>query len=119
MPVAASMQSKMDFFAGARDRNEGGIRFPWDQVQSTFSYVRPLGVVAKNHFHLIIPFMFFLRGKIAAPLAAGNSVVVKPPRAGASFLRRGSGVDLWLAAAGWLHIATGVAEAGVALAAQS
>src|SRR5260221_4026731 len=54
-----------------------GHSVPMGPDAINFSVREPLGVVAKilpfNH-----PFMFSA-GKIAAPLAAGNSVIVKPP----------------------------------------
>src|SRR6202022_5184162 len=53
---------------GAGPPGRGGPNFPGGE---------PLGVVAR-----IIPFnhpIMFCAGKSAAPLAAGNSVIVKPP----------------------------------------
>jgi betaine-aldehyde dehydrogenase len=75
----------------------------------------PLGVVAKilpfNH-----PFMFSA-GKIAAPLAAGNSVIVKPPeQAPLSTLRFTELID-GLLPPGVFNVATGGREAGQALTA--
>jgi betaine-aldehyde dehydrogenase len=75
----------------------------------------PLGVLAKilpfNH-----PFMFSA-GKIAAPLAAGNSVIVKPPeQAPLSTLRFTELID-GLLPPGVFNVATGGREAGQALTA--
>jgi betaine-aldehyde dehydrogenase len=69
-------------------------------------------VVAK-----IIPFNQFAAGKIAAPLAAGNSVIVKPPeQAPLSTLRFAELID-GLLPSGVFNVATGGREAGQALTA--
>jgi|SRR6267378_3087838 len=92
-----------------------GHSVPMGPGAINFSIREPLGVVAK-----IIPFnhpFMFSAGKIAAPLAAGNSVVVKPPeQAPLSTLRFAELID-GLLPAGVFNIATGGREAGVALAA--
>ena len=68
--------AQLDFFAGLVTEMKGAS-IPMGPDAVNFSVREPLGVVSKilpfNH-----PFMF-CAGKIAAPLAAGNSVVVKPP----------------------------------------
>jgi betaine-aldehyde dehydrogenase len=68
--------SQLDFFAGLVSEMKGSS-VPMGPDAVNFSVREPLGVVCKilpfNH-----PFMF-CAGKIAAPLAAGNTVVVKPP----------------------------------------
>src|SRR5260370_15855472 len=73
---AAIAASQLDFFAGLVTEMKGHS-VPMGPAAINFSVREPLGVVAKilpfNH-----PFMFSA-GKIAAPLAAGNSVIVKPP----------------------------------------
>ena len=65
-----------DFFAGLVTEMKGDS-IPMGPGSVNFSVREPLGVVARilpfNH-----PFMF-CAGKIAAPLAAGNTVVIKPP----------------------------------------
>jgi betaine-aldehyde dehydrogenase len=73
---AAIAAAQLDFFAGLVTEMKGAS-IPMGPDVVNFSLREPLGVVAKilpfNH-----PFMF-CAGKIAAPLAAGNTVVVKPP----------------------------------------
>lgn len=73
---AAIASAQLDFFAGLVTEMKGAS-IPMGPDAVNFSLREPLGVVAKilpfNH-----PFMF-CAGKIAAPLAAGNSVIVKPP----------------------------------------
>ncbi|RIX98225.1 aldehyde dehydrogenase family protein [Aureimonas flava] len=68
--------AQLDFFAGLVTEMKGAS-IPMGPNAVNFSMREPRGVVAKilpfNH-----PFMF-CAGKIAAPLAAGNAVVVKPP----------------------------------------
>jgi betaine-aldehyde dehydrogenase len=67
---------QLDFFAGLVTEMKGAS-IPMGPDVVNFSVREPLGVVARivpfNH-----PFMF-AAGKAAAPLAAGNSVIVKPP----------------------------------------
>ena len=71
--VAARM---FEFFAGLVTEMKGAS-IPMGPDAVNFSVREPLGVVARivafNH-----PFMF-AAGKLAAPLAAGNAVIVKPP----------------------------------------
>lgn len=68
--------AQLEFFAGLVTEMKGAS-IPMGPGVVNFSVREPRGVVAKilpfNH-----PFMF-CAGKIAAPLAAGNSVIVKPP----------------------------------------
>jgi betaine-aldehyde dehydrogenase len=68
--------AQMEFFAGFVTEMKG-TSIPMGPDAINFSVREPLGVVARlipfNH-----PFMF-CAGKSAAPLAAGNSVIVKPP----------------------------------------
>lgn len=67
---------QMDFFAGFVTEMKGAS-IPMGPDVVNFSVREPLGVVGR-----IIPFnhpFMFCAGKSAAPLAAGNSVVVKPP----------------------------------------
>lgn len=68
--------AQLEFFAGLVTEMKGES-IPMGPDRVNFSVREPCGVVAKilpfNH-----PFMF-CAGKIAAPLAAGNTVVVKPP----------------------------------------
>ncbi len=68
--------AQMDFFAGFVTEMKGAS-IPMGPDVVNFSVREPLGVVGR-----IIPFnhpFMFCAGKSAAPLAAGNSVVVKPP----------------------------------------
>lgn len=73
---ATIASAQLDFFAGLVTEMKGQS-IPLGPDAVNFSVREPLGVVTKilpfNH-----PFMF-CAGKIAAPLAAGNAVVVKPP----------------------------------------
>ncbi|MDR8926327.1 NAD/NADP-dependent betaine aldehyde dehydrogenase [Burkholderia multivorans] len=66
----------LDFFAGLVPMLKGET-IPVDGNSLHYSLREPLGVVARivayNH-----PLMF-AAGKVAAPLAAGNTVIVKPP----------------------------------------
>ena len=68
--------AQLDFFAGLVTEMKGAS-IPMGPNAVNFSVREPLGVVAR-----IIPFnhpFMFAAGKSAAPLAAGNSVIVKPP----------------------------------------
>ena len=66
----------MEFFAGLVTEMKGAS-IPMGPDVVNYSVREPRGVVAR-----IIPFnhpFMFCAGKAAAPLAAGNSVIVKPP----------------------------------------
>lgn len=68
--------AQMEFFAGLVTEMKGHS-IPMGPEAVNFSVREPRGVVAR-----IIPFnhpFMFCAGKSAAPLAAGNSVIVKPP----------------------------------------
>jgi betaine-aldehyde dehydrogenase len=68
--------AQMEFFAGFVTEMKGAS-IPMGPDAINFSVREPLGVVGR-----IIPFnhpFMFCAGKSAAPLAAGNTVVVKPP----------------------------------------
>ena len=68
--------AQLDFFAGLVTEMKGHS-IPMGPNAVNFSVREPRGVVAR-----IIPFnhpFMFCAGKSAAPLAAGNSVIVKPP----------------------------------------
>jgi betaine-aldehyde dehydrogenase len=73
---AANAARLFDFFAGLVTEMKGAS-IPMGPDAVDFTVREPLGVVARivafNH-----PFMF-TAGKMAAPLAAGNAVIVKPP----------------------------------------
>ena len=68
--------SQIDFFAGLVTEMKGDS-IPMGPGRMNVTVREPLGVVAR-----IIPFnhpFMFAAGKSAAPLAAGNTIVVKPP----------------------------------------
>ncbi len=110
---AAIAAAQLEFFAGLVTEMKGAS-IPMGPNVVNFSVRQPLGVVAKilpfNH-----PFMF-CAGKIAAPLAAGNTVVVKPPeQAPLSSLRFAELID-GLLPPGVFNVVPGGVEAGSALA---
>ena len=73
---AAIAVAQLEFFAGLVTEAKG-TSIPMGMDAVNFSVREPLGVVAR-----IIPFnhpFMFAAGKSAAPLAAGNAVIVKPP----------------------------------------
>jgi betaine-aldehyde dehydrogenase len=105
--------AQLEFFAGLVTEMKGAS-IPMGPDAVNFSVRQPLGVVARilafNH-----PFMF-CAGKIAAPLAAGNTVIVKPPeQAPLSTLRLAELVD-HLLPPGVFNVVPGGREAGAALA---
>ncbi|CAM4131828.1 aldehyde dehydrogenase family protein [Palleronia rufa] len=108
--------AQMEFFAGLVTEMKGDtIPMGPDRVNMTVR--QPMGVVARilafNH-----PFMF-CGGKMAAPLAAGNAVIVKPPvQAPLSALRLAELVG-GLLPAGVFSVLPGGTEAGAALASHS
>ena len=107
----AAMQ--MEFFAGLVTEMKGDtIPMGPDRVNTTVR--EPLGVVARilafNH-----PLMF-CGGKMGAPLAAGNAVIVKPPvQAPLSALRLAELIE-GLLPAGVFNVLPGGTEAGATLA---
>lgn len=118
-PVAEMMgdanvaAAQLDFFAGLVTEMKGAS-IPMGPDSVNFSVRQPLGVVARilayNH-----PFMF-CGGKMAAPLAAGNTVIIKPPaQAPLSSLRLADLID-GLLPAGTFNVLPGDVEAGAALA---
>jgi len=118
-PVAEMMgdariaAAQTDFFAGLVTEMKGAT-IPMGPDALNYSIRQPLGVVARiiafNH-----PFMF-CAGKMAAPLAAGNAVIMKPPaQAPLSSLRLAELVGDLLPP-GVLNIVPGGADAGAALA---
>jgi betaine-aldehyde dehydrogenase len=105
--------AQMEFFAGLVTEMKGDT-IPMGPERVNMTAREPMGVVARilafNH-----PFMF-CGGKMAAPLAAGNSVVIKPPvQAPLSALRLAELVD-GLLPEGVFSVLPGGAEAGTALA---
>ena len=106
--------AQLDFFAGLVTEMKGSS-IPMGPDALNFSVREPVGVVARivpfNH-----PFMF-AAGKSAAPLAAGNSVIVKPPdQAPLSALRLAELID-GLLPAGVFNVVPGNRDTGAALAA--
>jgi betaine-aldehyde dehydrogenase len=106
--------AQIDFFAGLVTEMKGAS-IPMGPDVVNFSVREPVGVVARivpfNH-----PFMF-AAGKSAAPLAAGNAVVIKPPdQAPLSALRLAELVD-GLLPAGVFNVVPGDRATGAALAA--
>jgi betaine-aldehyde dehydrogenase len=103
-----------DFFAGLVTEIKGSS-IPMGPQSVNFSVREPRGVVLRlapfNH-----PF-FFSAGRLAAPLAAGNSVVMKPPeQAPLSALRMAELVD-GLFPPGVINVVPGQRETGAALVA--
>jgi len=106
--------AQLDFFAGLVTEMKGAS-IPMGPHAVNFSVREPVGVVARivpfNH-----PFMF-AAGKSAAPLAAGNSIVIKPPeQAPLSALRLAELLD-GLLPAGVFNVVPGDRDTGAALAA--
>ena len=105
--------SLIDFFAGLVTEIKGDT-IPMGLDAVNFTMREPLGVVARiNGFNH--PFMFNA-ARIAAPLAAGNAVIIKPPQqAPLSGLRLAELVGDLLPP-GVLSVLPGAAEVGAALA---
>ncbi|UMA67136.1 aldehyde dehydrogenase family protein (plasmid) [Roseivivax marinus] len=105
--------AQMEFFAGLVTEMKGDT-IPMGPERVNMTAREPLGVVARilafNH-----PFMF-CGGKMAAPLAAGNAVIMKPPvQAPLSALRLAELVE-GLLPDGVFNVLPGGTEAGAALA---
>ncbi len=113
MRDVATTIATIEFFAGLVTEIKG-TSVPMAPGSVSFSVREPVGVVGR-----IIPFnhpFMFCAGKSAAPLAAGNAVIVKPPeQASLSSLRVAELVgDLF--PAGVFNVVTGDRVAGAALA---
>ena len=105
--------AQIEFFAGLVTEMKGAS-IPMGPDALNFSVREPLGVVGRifpfNH-----PFMF-CAGKAAAPLAAGNTIVIKPPeQAPLSSLRLAELID-GLLPPGVFNVVPGGKEVGAALA---
>ncbi|MFD2184729.1 aldehyde dehydrogenase family protein [Rhodoplanes azumiensis] len=105
--------AQLDFFAGLVTEMKGHS-IPMGPDRINFSVREPLGVVGRivpfNH-----PFMF-VAGKAGAPLAAGNTVVMKPPeQAPLSSLRLAELID-GLLPPGVFNVVPGGRDAGARLA---
>lgn len=106
--------TQLEYFAGLVLELKGET-IPTGDGSLNYTVREPLGVVARifpfNH-----PFMF-AAGKIAAPLAAGNTVVVKPPeQASLSTIRLMELLES-VFPAGVLNCVTGGRDTGAALSA--
>ncbi len=105
--------AQLDFFAGLVTEMKGAS-IPMGPDALNFSVREPYGVVGR-----IIPFnhpFMFAAGKSAAPLAAGNTVVIKPPeQAPLSSLRLAELIDGVLPPGVW-NLVPGGKEVGQALA---
>src|SRR6266511_4368517 len=105
--------TQLDFYAGLVTEMKGAS-IPMGPDAVNFSVREPFGVVGR-----IIPFnhpFMFAAGKSAAPLAAGNTIVVKPPeQAPLSSLRLAELIDGILPPGVW-NLVPGGKEAGAALA---
>ncbi len=105
--------AQMEFFAGLVTEMKGAS-IPMGPDVVNFSVREPLGVVVR-----IIPFnhpFMFCAGKSAAPLAAGNTVIVKPPeQAPLSSLRLAELIGALLPP-GVFNVVPGGREVGNALA---
>ena len=105
---------QLDYFAGLVLESKGET-LPTGNTSLTYTLREPLGVVGRifpfNH-----PFMF-AAGKIAAPLAAGNTVVLKPPEQAPLSTLRLMELLAPVFPPGVLNAVTGAREAGEALAA--
>ncbi len=109
----ANAAAQLDFFAGLVTEMKGSS-VPLGPDSVNFSVREPRGVVGR-----IIPFnhpFMFCAAKSAAPLAAGNTVIVKPPdQAPLSALRFAELVD-GILPPGVFNVLPGGREAGAALA---
>src|SRR3954471_6204611 len=105
--------AQMEFFAGFVTEMKGSS-IPMGPDVVNFSIREPLGVVGR-----IIPFnhpFMFCAGKSAAPLAAGNSVVVKPPEQAPLSSLRLAELTTDLLPKGVFNVVPGGKEVGAALA---
>jgi betaine-aldehyde dehydrogenase len=105
--------SQLDYFAGLVLELKG-YTVPLAPGRLHFTQREPMGVIARigafNH-----PFMF-TAAKIAAPLAAGNTVIVKPAEQAPLSALRLAELLHGVLPAGVLNILSGIAECGAALA---
>lgn len=106
--------TQLEYFAGLVLELKGDT-VPTGNGSLNYTLREPLGVVARifpfNH-----PFMF-AAGKIAAPLAAGNTVIIKPPEQAPLSTVRLMELLADLFPPGVLNCLTGGRETGAALAA--
>ncbi|QTP55870.1 aldehyde dehydrogenase family protein [Billgrantia sulfidoxydans] len=110
MQIGASL---LDYFAGLATEIKGET-IPTPAGQLNYVLREPLGVVAR-----LVPFnhpAMFVCAKIAAPLVAGNSVIIKPSEHTPLSALRLAELFEDLLPPGVLSIINGKAEAGAALA---
>ncbi len=104
----------LEFFGGLVTEMKGAS-VPVGPDAISFSVREPVGVVARiapfNH-----PFIFSV-GRIAAPLAAGNSIIVKPPEQAPLSALRAAELIGGLFPPGVLNVIPGGREVGAALVA--
>ncbi|CAJ49517.1 aldehyde dehydrogenase family protein [Bordetella avium] len=111
--VAAAL---MDFFAGLVTELKGDT-IPMGHEALNYTEREPVGVVAR-----IVAFnhpLLFAMGKLAAPLAAGNAVIIKPPAQAPLSALRCAELIGDLLPPGVLSILPGDGPAGAALAASA
>lgn len=105
--------TQLDYFAGLVLETKGET-LPTHNGSLNYTLREPLGVVARifpfNH-----PFMF-AAGKMAAPLAAGNTVILKPPEQAPLSTLRLMELLADVFPPGVLNVVTGGKEVGAALA---
>ncbi len=109
---AAVAAAQIDFFAGLVTEMKGAS-IPMGPERLNFSIREPLGVVAR-----IIPFnhpFMFAAGKAAAPLAAGNTIVIKPPEQAPLSSLRLAELAGGLFPAGVFNVVPGGRDVGAAL----
>jgi betaine-aldehyde dehydrogenase len=105
--------AQIDYFAGLVTEMKGAS-IPMGPDRLNFSVREPLGVVAR-----IIPFnhpFMFAGGKAAAPLAAGNTIIIKPPDQAPLSTLRLAELAGGLFPPGVFNIVPGGREVGAALA---
>jgi betaine-aldehyde dehydrogenase len=110
---AAFAAAQFDYFAGLVTEMKGAS-IPMGPGSINFSVREPLGVVAR-----IIPFnhpFMFCAGKSAAPLAAGNAIIVKPPEQAPLSSIRFAELIGGLLPAGVFNVVSGGRQVGAALA---
>ncbi|EUB99157.1 Betaine-aldehyde dehydrogenase [Rhizobium sp. CF080] len=107
-----SAAAQVDYFAGLVTEIKGHS-IPRDPGSLNYTIREPWGVVAR-----IIPFnhpILFCASKSAAPLAAGNTVVVKPPEQAPLSALRFAEIIADILPPGVLNIVAGGSEAGARL----
>src|SRR5205823_7785710 len=110
---AAVGAAQIEFYAGLVTEMKGSS-IPMGPDVVNFSVREPRGVVGR-----IIPFnhpFMFCAGKAAAPLAAGNTVIVKPPEQAPLSSLRLAELTANLLPAGVFNVVPGGREVGAALA---